>query len=173
MCPTLNSSGQTTCLSGAARARKLPLLDGVTSLTEEPRGGVDDLALRHLLLSMLLWRSSRSRPLSRSRRCLVIHRHASLPARWRLSLADAAGSLQARFARSIIDIRFSSRVVGRSLCYDVVHRLSPLLCQSDKGRAFRCHTLNWLHNSLEPHGVEVRVQILDHPIIGRSGIRCF
>jgi hypothetical protein len=33
---------------------------GVTSLTGERRGGVDDLALRHLRSSMILWRSSRS-----------------------------------------------------------------------------------------------------------------
>jgi hypothetical protein len=41
---------------------------------------------------------------------------------------------------------------------------------SNKGGAFRCHTLNWLHYSLEPHGVEVWIQILDHSIIRRPGI---
>jgi hypothetical protein len=71
--------------------------------------------------------------------------------------------------RSITDIRLASRVAGQSLCYAIVCCLSPLLCQSNKGRAFRCHALNRLHNSLELHGVEVWIQIPDHSIIGRLG----
>jgi hypothetical protein len=75
--------------------------------------------------------------------------------------------------RSVTNRRLSLRVVGRLLCYDVVCCLSPLLCQSNKWRAFRCHALNWLYNSLEPHGFEVRIQILDHSIIGHPGIGRF
>jgi hypothetical protein len=45
MCPSLNFSGQTTCLSDGARAQKPPRPDGVTSLTEERRGGFSDLSL--------------------------------------------------------------------------------------------------------------------------------
>jgi hypothetical protein len=48
MCPTFNFSGQTTCLSGATRARKPPLPNGVTYLVGEHHKGVGDLALRHL-----------------------------------------------------------------------------------------------------------------------------
>jgi hypothetical protein len=98
MCLALNSSGQTTCLSGVARAWKPPVLDGVTSLAGERRGGVDDLALRHLRSSITLRRSSQSWSYSRYRRFCVIRRRASLSARRRLSLADAAASLQAHFA---------------------------------------------------------------------------
>jgi hypothetical protein len=48
MCPALNFSGQTTYLSDGAIAQKPPLPDGVTSLTGERGGGVDDLALKCL-----------------------------------------------------------------------------------------------------------------------------
>jgi hypothetical protein len=41
----LNFSVQTTSLSDGARARKLSIPDGVTSLAGERRGGVGDLAL--------------------------------------------------------------------------------------------------------------------------------
>jgi hypothetical protein len=34
------------------------------------------------------------------------------------------------------------RVADRSLCYDVVSHLSPLLYQSNKWGDFRCDTLN-------------------------------
>jgi hypothetical protein len=74
---------------------------------------------------------------------------------------------------SVADKRFSSRVVGRSLYYDIVNRLSPLLGQSNKGRAFRYHALNWLHNSTEPNDVEVRIRILNHSIIRHLGIGHF
>jgi hypothetical protein len=100
MCPTLNISGQTTYLSDGATTRKPLLPDGVTSLTGERRGGVDDLFLRRIRSSMKLWRSSRSRPYSRRLRFKVIQRHASLSAKWRLPLADDAASLQALFSRS-------------------------------------------------------------------------
>jgi hypothetical protein len=61
-------------------------------------------------------------------------------------------------------------VVDRSLCYNEVYHLSPLLCQWNKGRAFWCHALDRFHDSLQLHGIEVQIQILDHPSIGRSGI---
>jgi hypothetical protein len=32
--------------------------------------------------------------------------------------------------------------------------------------------LDRLHDSLEPHGIEIQIQILDHSIVGRSGIGC-
>jgi hypothetical protein len=48
MCPALSFFGQTNYLSGAVRARKLPLLDGVTSLAGEHHEGVGDVALRHI-----------------------------------------------------------------------------------------------------------------------------
>jgi hypothetical protein len=48
MCLALNFSSQTTYLSDGARARKLSLPDGVTSLTREHHVGVGDLALRRL-----------------------------------------------------------------------------------------------------------------------------
>jgi hypothetical protein len=100
MCPALNFSDQITCLSGGARAQKPPLPDGVTSLTGERRGGVDDLALTHLWSSMMLQRSSRSRTHSRRWRFWVIRRHASLSARWRLPLANDVASLRTLFAQS-------------------------------------------------------------------------
>jgi hypothetical protein len=142
MCPALNFSSQTTCLSSAARARKSSLPGGVTPHTGERRGGVGGLALRCLRSSITLQRSPRSSSYSCIRWFCVIRQRASLSARWRLPLADEAASLQAHFARSVADGRFSSGIVDRSFCYDVVGHLSPLLCQSDKGRAFRCHALN-------------------------------
>jgi hypothetical protein len=45
MCPVLNFSSQTTYLSDGARAWKPPLPVGVTSLTGEHHGRVDNLAL--------------------------------------------------------------------------------------------------------------------------------
>jgi hypothetical protein len=44
----LNLSGHATCRSGGARAWNTPLLNRVTSLTGEHRGGVGNLALRLL-----------------------------------------------------------------------------------------------------------------------------
>jgi hypothetical protein len=101
MCPALNCSSQTTYLSdGGASARKSPLPDGVTSLAREHCGGVGDLTLRRLRSSMILRRSSLSRPHYRRWRFQVIRRHTSLLARRRLPLADDAVSLWALFARS-------------------------------------------------------------------------
>jgi hypothetical protein len=48
-----------------------------------------------------------------------------------------------------------------------------LLSQINMGRAFRSHPLNELHHSLELNGVEVRIQILDHFIIGHPIIGRF
>jgi hypothetical protein len=59
-------------------------------------------------------------------------RCASLSARWRLPLVDDAASLRP-MVRPVTDRRFSSRVVSRSLRYDIIHHLGPLLYQSDKG----------------------------------------
>jgi hypothetical protein len=59
------------------------------------------------------------------------------------------------------------------LRYNDVRYPRPLLSQSNKGRAFKYHSLNGLHNRLELNGVEVRIQILDHSIIGRPSIECF
>jgi hypothetical protein len=58
MCLALNFSGQMTYLSSAAKAWKPSLLDGVTSLAGERHRGVDDLDLRRLRSSIILWRSS-------------------------------------------------------------------------------------------------------------------
>jgi hypothetical protein len=99
MCPPLNFSGQTTCLSSAARAWKPPLPDGVTSLVGERHRGVGDLALRHLRSSIMLQRSSWLRPYSYCQQFCVIRRRTLLSARRRLPLADAAASLWACFAR--------------------------------------------------------------------------
>jgi hypothetical protein len=41
------------------------------------------------------------------------------------------------------------------LRYDDVRHLSPFLSQCNNGRAFMCHPLDGLHDSLEPNGVEV------------------
>jgi hypothetical protein len=146
MCPALNFSGHLICLSGVVRARKPPLPDGITSPARDHRGGVADLALRCLQSSMMLWRSSRSWPLSRNWRFRVIRHCASLSARRRLPLTEDAIhfglALPHLIVRLVINRRLSSRVAGRSLYYDVVCCLSPLLCQSNKGRAFRCHALN-------------------------------
>jgi hypothetical protein len=65
------------------------------------------------------------------------------------------------------------RVVDRLLCHDDIRHLSPLLSQSNKGRAFRCHPLDGLHDSLELNDVEIRIQILDHSTIGRPSIERF
>jgi hypothetical protein len=48
-----------------------------------------------------------------------------------------------------------------------------LLSQNNKGRAFRCHPLDGLHDNLELNGVEIHIQIPDHYIIGRPSIGCF
>jgi hypothetical protein len=96
----LNLSGQLTCLSDGARAWKLPLPAGVAARSGEHRGGVNVLARLRLLSSMMLRRSSRSRPYSLSRRFWVICRCASLSARCLLPLAAAAASLRALLARS-------------------------------------------------------------------------
>jgi hypothetical protein len=100
MCRALNFSGQMTYLSGAARARKLPLPDGVTSLPRDHRGWVGDLALRRLRSSMMLQRSSWSWPYSHCRWFCVIYRCTSLSARRWLPLADDTASLRARFTWS-------------------------------------------------------------------------
>jgi hypothetical protein len=131
MCPALNLFGHTTCLSGAARVWKSPLPNGVTSLAGERHGGVSDHALRCLWSSMMLRRLSWSRPQSCYRRYCVICHHVSLSARRWLSLAAAAAaSLRTHFARLC------------NLLSTEVSCLSPLLCQSDKGRLFECHALN-------------------------------
>jgi hypothetical protein len=146
MCPALNFSGHLTCLSGVARARKPPLPDGITPPARDRRGGVDDLALRCLQSSMMLWRSSRSWPLSRNSRFRVIRHCASLSARRWLPLTEDVVHFRLASPRLIVRLvisrRLSLRVADRSLYYDVVCCLSPLLCQSNKGRAFRCHALN-------------------------------
>jgi hypothetical protein len=72
----------------------------------------------------------------------------------------------------ITDRRLPLRVVGRFLCYHEVCYLSPLMCQCNKGRTFRCHVQNHLGDGLEPHGIEFWIQILDHYNIGCLGIGC-
>jgi hypothetical protein len=72
----------------------------------------------------------------------------------------------------IVDRGFHSRVAGRSLNYDEVCCLSPLMCQCNKGRTFRCQALDRLHDSLEPHDIEIRIQVLDHSIVGHLGVGC-
>jgi hypothetical protein len=100
MYPALNFSGQTTYLSGAARAQKPHLPDGVMSLAGDHCGLVGGLALRCLRLSMTLRRSSWPQPYSRSRRFCVIRRCALLSANRWLPLVDGTASIWARFARS-------------------------------------------------------------------------
>jgi hypothetical protein len=56
--PSLNLSGQTTCLSSGAKAWNVSLLDGVGTHPRERRGGDDVLAMRHLLSSMTLQKVS-------------------------------------------------------------------------------------------------------------------
>jgi hypothetical protein len=51
--------------------------------------------------------------------------------------------------------------------------LNPLLSQSNKERGFRCHPLDELHDSLEPNGVDVWIQIPDLFIVGRPSIGRF
>jgi hypothetical protein len=41
------------------------------------------------------------------------------------------------------------------LRYDDVRHLSLLLSQINKGRTFRCHPLNGVHDSLEPNDIKV------------------
>jgi hypothetical protein len=79
------------------------------------------------------------------------------------------------FRLSFLDhlIGYRRTVAGQSLCYDDVHHLSPLLSQSNKGKAFRGHPLDGLYDNLEPNDVEVRIKISNHPIIGRPSIECF
>jgi hypothetical protein len=55
-------SGQATCLSDGAGARKPPLPDGGAAHSGERRGGINDVAQRLLLSLMTLRRSSQSRP---------------------------------------------------------------------------------------------------------------
>jgi hypothetical protein len=56
----LNLSGQATCLSLGAKAQNVSLPDGVDARTDEHHGGDGILALRHLLSSMTLQRSTGS-----------------------------------------------------------------------------------------------------------------
>jgi hypothetical protein len=72
----------------------------------------------------------------------------------------------------VADRRLPSRAADRFLRYHEVCYLSPLLCQRNKGRIFRCHALNHLHDGLESHGIEFWIQIQDHCIIGCSSIGC-
>jgi hypothetical protein len=95
----LNLLGQTTCLSDGARAWKPPLLARVVALFRDHHGGVGERPRRRLLLSMMLWRSSQSRPYSHCRWFCVIRRRTSLSARRLLPLADAAVLLWALLAR--------------------------------------------------------------------------
>jgi hypothetical protein len=72
----------------------------------------------------------------------------------------------------VADRGFPLRVTDRSLRYDEVCCLSPLMCQCNKGRAFRWHALDRLHDSMKPHDIEIQIQILDHSILGRPGVEC-
>jgi hypothetical protein len=159
MCPALNFSSQMTCLSGGARAWKLPLPDGVTSLDGEHRVEVGDVSLRCLWSSMMLRKLSQSQSYSHIWRCWVIHRCMLLSARWRLLLTGDAIHFRLASPDRSIGCRQKVLLEGCRPITLLWHSLppQPLVCQSDKGRAFRCHMLNWLHNSLEWHGVEVQI----------------
>jgi hypothetical protein len=56
--PGLNLSGQVTCLGLGAKALNVPLQDGVAARAGERQWGDGDLAVVHLLSSMMLHRSS-------------------------------------------------------------------------------------------------------------------
>jgi hypothetical protein len=58
-------------------------------------------------------------------------------------------------------------------CYDVIGRLSPMLSQGEEGVTFWIHALNRLHGGLEPHGVEILIQIPDQFVARCPGIWCF
>jgi hypothetical protein len=88
-------------MSGPARARKPLLPVGVTPLTNCRRGGLGVLSWKRLRSSITFWRSSQSRPYSRTLRFWVIRRHASFPAKRRLGLKEDATSLRAHLARSL------------------------------------------------------------------------
>jgi hypothetical protein len=101
MWPALNLAGHWTSLSGPARVRKPLLPVGVTSLTNCCRGGFGVLSRKRLRSSITFWRSSRSRPYSRTLRFWVMCRRASFPAKRRLGLNEDATSFRARLARSL------------------------------------------------------------------------
>jgi hypothetical protein len=46
------------------------------------------------------------------------------------------------------------------------------LSQNSKGGAIRCHTLDDLHDHLDPHDIEVRIQIPNQAGARSSSIRC-
>jgi hypothetical protein len=50
--------------------------------------------------------------------------------------------------------------------------LQPLVEPEQQGGVIRCYTLNDLHDHLDPHGIEVRIQILNQSDARSSGIRC-
>jgi hypothetical protein len=58
-------------------------------------------------------------------------------------------------------------------CDDLTHRFSPLLGQSHQRRVLRYHTLDRLHDCLEPHGIEVWIEVLNHSMAGCPCIRRF
>jgi hypothetical protein len=41
-----------------------------------------------------------------------------------------------------------------------------------QGGAFRYHELDRLHESLELHDIGIRIQIMDHSIVGHLGVGC-
>jgi hypothetical protein len=59
----------------------------------------------------------------------------------------------------VADRRLPSGNASRLLCNNEVCHLNPLLSQSSKGRVIRRHLLDGLHNSLDMHDVEVRIQV--------------
>jgi hypothetical protein len=58
-------------------------------------------------------------------------------------------------------------------CNDLLHCFSTLQGQGNQWRVLRDQALNRLYDSLEPNGVEVRVEVLDHSVVWCSCVRCF
>jgi hypothetical protein len=65
-------------------------------------------------------------------------------------------------------------VSSRWCCFDDVARcLNPLLGQSDEWRVLWDHLLNWLHDCLESHCIEVWIEILNHIVARGPCIGCY
>jgi hypothetical protein len=68
---------------------------------------------------------------------------------------------------SVVDGGFSLMIASQSFsCYDMVGRISLLLSQGKERWALWCHALDQLYDGLEPHDIEVRIQILDQFVDG-------
>jgi hypothetical protein len=130
----LNLSGHATCLSGGARAWNAPLLNRVTSLTGEHRGGVGNLALRLLRIVEVITIAiifSLPMVLSYPSTCIVVGQ-APVATRRGCWLASVSFLLD---LRSVTIKGLAPMIFGRRCHYDdVACYMNPLLGQGDKWR---------------------------------------